>query len=132
MPVRPSGPVTDRPERFHPHRPRRPPLPEAAPDADDWTRLLWPWLDAVERLGIPRPAALLAAALTERVDARDDTVDTEREIRPGAPLPGTPFTQRRALITLVEAGLLVPASPGRHRLVVPPSPAGPPRDQDGA
>jgi hypothetical protein len=113
------------PDRFRPRR--HPPLPEAAADADDWTRLLWPWLDAVERLGIPRPAALLAAALTERMDARDDTVDTEREIAPGAPLPGTQFTQRRALITLVEAGLLVPASPGRHRLVMPP-----PRGQDGA
>lgn len=113
------------PDRFHPRHPA--PLPETAAGADDWARLLWPWLDAVERLGLPRPAAQLARALTERVDARDDTVDTEREIRPGAPLPGTPFTQRRALITLVEAGLLVPASPGRHRLVVPP-----PRGQDGA
>lgn len=111
--------MDDRPGRFRPRY--HDPLPEAAASADDWTRLLWPWLDAVERLGIPRPAATLAAALTERVDTRDDTVDTEREIRPGAPLPGTPFTQRRALITLVEAGLLVPASPGRHRLVLPPS-----------
>ena len=122
--------MTDRPGRFRPRHPD--PLPEAAPDADDWHRLLWPWLDAAERLGVPRHALLLARALTGRVDARDGTVSTEREIRPGAPLPGTPFTQRRALITLVEAGLLVPASPGRHRLVVPPSPAGPPRGQDGA
>lgn len=117
--------MDDRPERFRPRHPD--PLPEAAPDSDTWAALLWPWLDAAERLGVPRPALLLARALTGRVDARDGTVSTEREIRPGAPMPGTPFTRRRALITLVEAGLLVPASPGRHRLVVPP-----PRGQDGA
>ena len=126
--MEPSAVVPDPapPDRFHPrHHPA--PLPEAAAGPDDWTRLLWPWLDAAERLGVPHHALVLARALTGRVDARDDTVSTEREIRPGAPLPGTPFTQRRALITLVEAGLLVPASPGRHRLVVPPA-----RGQDGA
>jgi hypothetical protein len=119
--VSPSESVCDRRgnDRFVRRGPRDP-LPEAAPGPDDWSRLLWPWLDAVERLGIPRPAAALAVVLAGRVDIRDDTVNTEREIRPGAPLPGTAFTQRRALITLVEAGLLVPASPGRHRLVVPP------------
>ena len=81
---------------------------------------MWPWLDAVDRLGIPRPARVLAQALAGRIDARDGTVDTERASRPGSRLPGTAFTQRRALATLVEAGLLVPASPGRHRLVLPP------------
>jgi hypothetical protein len=96
-------------------------LPEAGPGADDWARLLWPWLDAVERLGIPRPAAALARLLAPLVDVRDGTVNTER-VRAGTLVPGTGtrFTQRRALATLVDAGLLVPASPGRHRLVVPP------------
>ena len=120
---------TTAPGASAPVTPTRCPRPLRTPTTG--TRLLWPWLDAVERLGVPRHALLLARALTGRVDARDGTVSTEREIRPGAPLPGTQFTQRRALITLVEAGLLVPASPGRHRLVVPPS-ADPPRGQDGA
>jgi hypothetical protein len=106
------------PDRFRPRRSS--PLPESAPNVDDWAALLWPWLDAVDRLGIPRPARVLAQALAGRIDARDGTVDTERASRPGSRLPGTAFTQRRALATLVEAGLLAPASPGRHRLVLPP------------
>lgn len=118
--MQPSGPVAD-PLAHDRFVSRRPPydLPEAAPGPDEWSRLLWPWLDAVERLGIPRPAALLARDLAGRVDVRDNTVDTVR-VRVGTVSPGTAFTRRRALITLVEAGLLVPCHPDRHRLVIPP------------
>lgn len=99
-------------ERFRPRRGH--PLPEAAPDADLWARVLWPWLTAVERC--PRPALLLARAITGQLDARDLTVDVAR-----VPIAATDFTRARALAVLVEAALLAPADNGRHRLVVPGS-----------
>ena len=99
---------------------RNHPLPEAAPSPDDWARLLWPWLDAAERM--PRPCLLLARELAARMDGTDRTVDTEA-VRPGVVYPGTRFTQRRALATLIEYGMLVAANPGRHRITLPPNPA---------
>ena len=92
-------------------RRRRPVLPEPAPDPDTWAAVLWPWLTAAQRCGAP--ARALARVLASQVDAHDLTVDTERRCGCAA----VPYA--RVLSHLVEAGLLVPANPGRHRIVLP-------------
>lgn len=94
-------------ERRHP-----PPLPEAAPDADLWTRLLWPWLSLAERC--PRHAHTVAQALAPRVDARDRTVSVER-----APAGMTAYNFRRGVRVLVDAGLLHAVTPDRYRVTLP-------------
>jgi hypothetical protein len=106
-PVLPDEPLTT--ARYA--RRRRPVLPETAPDPDVWAALLWPWLTAAQRCG--PPAAALARILCSRVDARDLTVDTERRF--GC----ADCVYARVLSHLTEAGLLVPANPGRHRIVLP-------------
>jgi hypothetical protein len=94
-------------------RPARyaPPLPEALPDADAWAGLLWPWLDRIDEV---RPGcAVVARSLAYAVDGRDDTVDTER-VR-----VGTRARQAEVVDELCDLGLLEPAHPGRHRVVLP-------------
>lgn len=97
------------PEPFERRQP--PPLPEAAPDADLWHTLLWPWLSLAERC--PRHAHTVAQALAPRVDARDRTVSVER-----APAGMTAYGFRRGVRLLVDAGLLVPRG-DRHRITLP-------------
>jgi hypothetical protein len=104
-PVPDELPVTAR------YRRPRPALPETAPDPDVWAAVLWPWLTAAQRCGAP--AAALARVLCSRVDGRDLTVHTERRF--GC----ADCTYARVLGHLIEAGLLVPANPGRHRIVLP-------------
>jgi hypothetical protein len=101
-------------------RPARyaPPLPEALPDADAWHGLLWPWLDRIDEI---RPGcAVVARSLAYAVDGRDNTVDTDR-VR-----IGTRRAQREVIDELCGLGLLEPANPGRHRVVLPERKA-PPR-----
>jgi hypothetical protein len=84
------------------------------PGPDTWAALLWPWCDRVD-VELPR-AAVVARSLAYAVDGRDDTVDTER-VR-----VGTTEAHRAAVDELTTAGLLEPANPGRHRVVLPPVP----------
>ena len=91
-------------------RPARP-LPEALPDPDTWAALLWPWLDRID-LELPQ-CAVVARWLAYAVDGRDGTVDTE-QVR-----VGTPGVHRRVVDELAAVGLLEPAHPGRHRVVLP-------------
>jgi hypothetical protein len=109
----PAGEPWPPPDRLSTARYRRPrpALPETAPDPDVWAALLWPWLTHAGRCG-PAVAAL-ARVLASRVDARDLTVHTERRF--GC----ADCVYARVLSHLVEAGLLVPANPGRHRIVLP-------------
>lgn len=89
----------------------RMPLPETLPDHDTWATLLWPWLD---RIDIEHSTcAVVARNLAYAVDGRDNTVDTER-VR-----YGTPEAQARAVDELTACGLLEPAHPGRHRVLLP-------------
>lgn len=87
------------------------PLPETLPDHDTWAALLWPWLDRID-VQLPH-AAVVARSLAYRVDGRDNTVDTDR-VR-----VGTPAVHRRVVDELAAVGLLEPANPGRHRVVLP-------------
>lgn len=89
-----------------------PPLPEAAPDPDLWSRLLWPWLSLAERC--QRAASLVAPRLAERMDARDCTVGVAR-----APVGLTAYTFRRGVRQLRDAGLLHEITPDRYRLTLP-------------
>ena len=91
-------------------RPARP-LPEALPDHDTWAALLWPWLDRIDR-EVPQ-CAVVARSLAYAVDGRDGTVDTE-QVR-----VGSPEVHRRVVDELAAVGLLEPAHPGRHRVVLP-------------
>jgi hypothetical protein len=85
------------------------------PDHETWAALLWPWLDRIDEV---RPGcAIVARSLAYAVDGRDRTVDTER-VRPGV----TPARQRAAVDELCSLGLLEPANPGRHRVVLPELP----------
>lgn len=89
------------------------PLPETLPDHDTWAALLWPWLDRID-VEVPG-CAVVARALAYGVDGRDGTVDTER-LRHGI----TSIERQRAAVDeLLTAGLLEPAHPGRHRVVLP-------------
>lgn len=87
------------------------PLPETLPDHDTWAALLWPWLDRID-VELPQ-CAVVARSLAYHVDGRDSTVDTDR-VR-----VGTPAVHRRAVDELRAVGLLEPANPGRHRVVLP-------------
>jgi hypothetical protein len=88
-----------------------PPLPETIPDADTWAGLLWPWLD---RIDTERPhCAVVARNLAYGVDGRDRTVDTTRS------RVATRHDLARVVAELVDHGMLEPASPGRHRVVLP-------------
>ena len=92
------------------------PLPETLPGPDAWNALLWPWCDRVDA-ELPH-CAVVARSLAYAVDGRDGTVDTER-VR-----VGTPGVHRRVVDELAAVGLLEPANPGRHRVVLPaPVPA---------
>jgi len=92
------------------------PLPESLPDHDTWAALLWPWLDRIDKI---RPqCAVVARSLAYAVDGRDNTVDTER-VRPGV---RSPEAQRAVVDELTGLGLLEPANPGRHRVVLPDLP----------
>ena len=92
------------------------PLPETLPGPDAWSALLWPWCDRVDA-ELPH-CAVVARSLAYAVDGRDGTVDTER-VR-----VGTPGVHRRVVDELAAVGLLEPAHPGRHRVVLPePVPA---------
>ena len=90
------------------HRPR-PPLPETHPDPEFVAR----WLACAAALQLDRTARLLA----DRVDGRDLTVDTS-----STPVGRSPYMHGRSIAIMVRAGLLEPAHPGRHRLVLPPEP----------
>jgi hypothetical protein len=92
------------------------PLPETIPDHQTWHDLLWPWLDRID--GIRPHCAVVARSLAYAVDGRDHTVDTER-VRPGV---STPAAQRAVVDELTGLGLLEPANPGRHRVVLPDLP----------
>jgi hypothetical protein len=90
------------------------PLPESLPDHDTWAALLWPWLDRIDE--VKPGCAVVARSLAYAVDGRDNTVDTER-VR-----VGTRRVQREVVDDLCSLGLLEPANPGRHRVVLPPDP----------
>jgi hypothetical protein len=88
-------------------------LPEAFPHHDTWAALLWPWLDRIDA-ELPG-CAVVARSLAYALDDRDGTVDTER-VRPGV---RSSEVQRAAVDELSAVGLLEPANPGRHRVVLP-------------
>jgi hypothetical protein len=90
-----------------------PALPEAFPHHDTWAALLWPWLDRIDA-ELPG-CAVVARTLAYALDDRDHTVDTER-VRPGV---RSAEAQRLAVDELAAVGLLEPANPGRHRVVLP-------------
>jgi hypothetical protein len=94
-----------------PVRHTHPALPEAFPQHDTWAALLWPWLDRID-IELPR-CAVVARSLAYALDDRDGTVDTER-VR-----TGTPERHRQVVDELSAVGLLEPANPGRHRVVLP-------------
>jgi len=96
-------------------------LPEAFPHHDTWAALLWPWLDRIDA-EVPG-CAVVARTLAYALDDRDQTVDTDR-VRPGV---RSAEAQRAAVDELAAVGLLEPANPGRHRVVLPervPPPGG--------
>lgn len=95
------------------------PLPETLPDHDTWAALLWPWLDRID-VELPH-CAVVARSLAYHVDGRDETVDTDR-VR-----VGSRGNHRRAVDELAAIGLLEPANPGRHRVVLPERVAPPQR-----
>lgn len=90
----------------------RPALPEPLPDADTWAALLWPWLDRIDATA--PGCAVVARSLAYAMDGRDNTVDTER-VR-----VGSRANHRRVIDELVGMGMLEPANPGRHLVVLSP------------
>lgn len=87
------------------------PLPEALPDADCWTGLLWPWCDRIDET---RPhCAVVARSLAYAMDGRDNTVDVE-QVR-----VGSRADHRKVVGELIDHGYLEPANPGRCRVVLP-------------
>lgn len=85
------------------------PLPETRPDPAFIAR----WLACAAALQLGRTAGELAG----RVDGRDLTVDIA-----STPPGRTQYMHSRSVAIMVRVGLLAPAHPGRHRLVLPPEP----------